>query len=310
MRKTLEENNNKRHGRSVIVQLTARDQAILEMVHRYAGCTTEQVQARFFPTPGARSACYARLARLRNAGLLASMRLPSQSGVGSGRAFLTLGRLGHGVVAARLGVAERDVRLAHYARAPLFLAHHLAIGAFRLALELASERDARLVLQEWVPEHELKRAPLSVASRAPGPSVPLVPDGQFTLRHSGGAEQTFLLEMDMGTVSPKRLRAKLRAYLSRERRELTPILFVVPQRLRQAAIVTWAIEEAAALAADPTIVWVTTQERISPSSILWQPIWQVTGGPGALALSGSTAEVGQRTMPAAGSLALTGGGTP
>ncbi len=292
-----------------VMRMTARDAAVLDMVLRYGGCTVDQIRRRFFRRRGARSACYARLAQLRDAGLLASFRLPSQTGVGSGRAFLTLGRAGCRVLAERLGVQLGDLRRQQQACAPLFLAHHLAIGDLRLALELASEEQTGLYLQEWIPEHELKRVPLQVAGEARPATVPLVPDGLFTLSRGDGAQQAFLLEMDMGTVAPKRLRAKLRAYFRRPNAEAFPILFVVPDRVRQAAIAAWAAQEAAQQAADPTVVWLTTRERVDPSTILTVPIWQVVGGPQAMALDGSTAWPDSRVLHAAVSPAVPEGRT-
>src|SRR5690348_13938339 len=77
-----------------VLALTHRDLAILTMVHQYDGCVIEQIKRRFWPTFGARSACYDRLARLIAANHLHAQRLPSLTGRGSGKVFLTIGPQG------------------------------------------------------------------------------------------------------------------------------------------------------------------------------------------------------------------------
>jgi len=63
-----------------------------------------------------------------------------------------------------------------------------------------------------------------------------------------------------------------------------PVLFVVPDRRRQEALARWALAEARRLGADPTIFLVTTRGALSERTVLASPIWQVAGGPPALAL--------------------------
>ena len=82
--------------------LTARDLEILAMIFHYDGLVVDLVRRRFWPSPGARSACYDRLARLIADGYLQATRLPSLTGVGSGRTFLTIGGRGRRELAAML----------------------------------------------------------------------------------------------------------------------------------------------------------------------------------------------------------------
>lgn len=82
----------------------------------------------------------------------------------------------------------------------------------------------------------------------------------------------------MGTIASKRIRARLRAYLAYAGTDERPVLWVVPDQRRLDALNEWARHEAAAVAADPTIFWLTTQEHISQGRILG-PIWQIVGGP-------------------------------
>lgn len=115
--------------------VTARDLAILDMVYSYAGCTTGQIGRRFWPAATSLTACYRRIAHLVDVGLLHDQRLPSVSGVGSGKRFLTLGPAGRNIIAQRRGTA---VRATSDHVPPLFVDHHVTIGDFRLAHESAA----------------------------------------------------------------------------------------------------------------------------------------------------------------------------
>jgi hypothetical protein len=150
---------------------------------------------------------------------------------------------------------------------------------------MALERLAGAELGEWVPERALRTPPI-VKVRDPKPErdgdssplVPLIPDGEFTLRLSDGRSQSFRVEIDMATIAHKRLGQRLRAYLAHSRKDVRPVLWVVPHAPRGKQVLEWATAEARTLSADPTLFWVTTQDLISPELIL-RPIWRVVGGP-------------------------------
>src|SRR4051812_21604274 len=113
--------------------LTNRDIAILQMVYTYSGCTAEHIRRRFFT---GRSPCFTRIAKLVATGYLASRRLPSSSGIGSGKAFLTIGPKAHPVLAEVLGVSLADLTRASRAMKPQIVDHHAAICHTRLSVEL------------------------------------------------------------------------------------------------------------------------------------------------------------------------------
>jgi hypothetical protein len=54
------------------------------------------------------------------------------------------------------------------------------------------------------------------------------------------------------------------------------VLFVVPNTSRQNAIAQVALEEAKQLQANPTTIWLTTKERITPETALSAP-WVAVG---------------------------------
>ena len=289
------------------VQLTERDYQLLVMVFAYRGLTIAVLRRRFFPTPGARSACYARVQRLVVGQYLTAHRLPSTSGVGSGKTFLILGPRGRSVIAKRLGCSRGELGRASRLIAPLVVAHHLAICDVRLSLELATDRSPVLSLVNWIPESELARAPCSITDPINGQAVRWVPDGAVTLALPDGRRQQFLLELDRGTIPGKRLRARLRGYLVLADVRPRPVLFVVPDTARVDAIRHWVEAEAARLGADPTVVWLTTMDRVGERTILDAPIWEIVGHPERLALVDLA---GPQADPGAHSSGAGGGGRP
>jgi len=263
--------------------LTDRDLAILEMVFSYGGCSVAHVQKRWFPTSGARSAAYDRVNRLVEAGYLIGHRLPSQTGQGSGKLFLTTGSAARPVLAKLLNCSSALQRQTR-ASTPAFLNHELAIVDFRLALELAVEASKLFTDLEWTPEWELRRRPVTVTDPVAQASIPLIADGAFTLTLRDRSEQEFLLEVDMATLAAKRLRSKLRGYLVWAKQHPVPVLWAAASADRAMAIADFAAEEAKRLGADPTIFWVTTQPSVNEKTVLAERIWQVVGGPHAMAL--------------------------
>lgn len=265
------------------VQITERDRCLLQMVASYRAVTIAQLRRRFFATPGARSAGYARVQRLIQARYLAAQRLGSISGIGSGKLLITLGRRGR-----RLVAALPDQPLASLGRAPRLralgtIAHHLAIGDVRLSFELAITRSRHFRQLVWRSEHELAGHPLRIPDPETQQTLSWIPDGALELALADGRTQAFLLERDRGTIPGKRLRPKLRAYLHQV--PSLPVLFILPDERRQAAIRSWTLTEAARIGADPTLIWLTIADQVTETTVLERPIWQVAGGPATLALT-------------------------
>jgi hypothetical protein len=296
------------HAAKTSLMLTARDLEILAMICRYDGLVVELIRRRFWPSSGARSACYDRVARLITDGYLRATRLPSLTGRGSGKAFLTLGLRGRKELAAYLDDPALLRQPSAAPGKPQFVAHHLAIADARLSIELAIERHSDVALLDWTTERELRSQPIRVRDPLTLTDVPIVPDGAFVLAVQSHEPQRFFLEQDMGTVSPKRLRAKLRAYLTYLASVLVPVLFVVPNVLRLQAIVQWTEAEASNLAADPTLVWVVTSSAVSETSVLSEPIWHVVGVSERQSLVPTDHEAQQRGAPRFRGQLLFGGG--
>src|SRR2546423_1290252 len=112
--------------------LTNRDLAICEFALAYGGVDIRHIQPKFFPTAGARAACYARIGKLVEAGYLIATRLPSANGVGSGPLFLTVGLKARSLLAKHLGCSVGTLRRATRMHVPQQLYHHLTCCSFRL----------------------------------------------------------------------------------------------------------------------------------------------------------------------------------
>lgn len=266
--------------------LTDRDVQILMMIFHYGGCTADHIQRRFFRTKGGRSACYARIAKLVEAEYITSVRLPSLNGIGSGKAFLGLGPKGRLVIGDLLGLSRTELARVR-ADSPLAIGHHLALCELRVSVELASEHSSIFSLQEWVTDRELRQTPIKVTDPSSKKVVSFVPDASLTLavRYGGEQTQTFLVEMDLGNLAPKRCREKLCCYLIHAKKHPSPILFVTTDKARVDSLCRWAIEEAEKLHADSTVFFITSRQRITEDSILDERIWRVAGGPEAIALT-------------------------
>ncbi len=275
--------------------ITLRDIQILRMVYFYDTCSAYHICSRFFGCDfpsgkyGPRVACYRRIARLTEAGYLTTYRLPSLTGVGSGKSLLGLGPKGRKLLGEHLQLPLSELKRLKQVVTPVLGAHHLAICDVRLSLELACQRIPSLSL-EWVSERELRIPPVTkIPDPRPHPEgvalpeIPLIADGRFSICLLDGAAQTFELEVDLGTIPSKRMLSKLAGYLGLSQKTPVLVLWVVPDQRRLEAIRSWALTLSKMLGADPSIFWITRKELLTPETVL-DPIWQVVGGPEAHAL--------------------------
>jgi len=244
------------------------------MVASFDGCSIEQIQRRFFPTPGARSACYRRLALLIEAGYLRAARILAAPASVFGKAFITVGPSAREILRSQLLLEPREVRRFAARAVPTTAAHDLAINDVHLALELACRGSSRVSLESWTSEWELRSTPRKVLDPVLQRQVPVIPDAGFTLSLGGSALQRFFLELDRNTYpTPERFGAKLRALIVLAGETLTPVLFVTTDEKRARHI----LAQAKGLEANPTWIWVTTLDRVSERTILSEPIWAIAG---------------------------------
>jgi hypothetical protein len=153
-----------------------------------------------------------------------------------------------------------------------------------VSLELASKASPLFLLTEWINELALRRAPVSVADPETKKQITIIPDAGFTLLlQTTGRTADFFLEMDMATVSLTHMRQRVRGYLLRQ--DPSPALFVVPDAGRQKAIAQVALEEAKDLKTNPTTIWITLREDLTPETVLAAP-WVVVGHPTPVTFQG------------------------
>jgi hypothetical protein len=251
--------------------MTQRDIGIIWMVYDYEGCGVEHIRKIFFQGSSVRSIpCYRRLSYLVKQGYLRSLLLPALN-----KHFLTPGARARSVLSHLLkGLEMKRIRI----ESPLLILHKLALCDIRVALDVASRASSVFLITHWVNESALRQSPLTVADPESNKQIRLIPDASFTLHsQTTGKRATFYLEMDRATVSLKAIRQRVRGYLLRGHAP-SPVLFVVPDEKRQAAIATVALEEASTLKVNPTSIWITQKAQISPETVLAAP-WVVVGHP-------------------------------
>ena len=271
--------------------LTERDCQILRQVYEYRGCSIDQVHLRFWPLGSARSTCYRRVNRLVDAGYLSAQRLPSLTGIGSGKAFLTPGPLGRQLLVRLLGVPLSDVaRQSDPFSSAFYPTHHLRLCDVRCALELAAERIRDVAVTEFLPEVTLRKQPIRINDtytandRERQRTVTLVPDGAFRLTHAGQTRR-LLLEVDLGTIVPSRLALRLRGYLRLQTLGAAlPLLFITTTDQRVAQVLAIVSREAGALGIDPTPIFVTTLDQVSADTVFTAPLWRQAGTAMSVAL--------------------------
>jgi hypothetical protein len=264
--------------------MTQRDIRIIAMVYEYEGCGVEHIRKRLFP--GATSIpCYRRIAHLVKHGYLQRRLLPALN-----KHFLTPGAKARSILSPLLQGSEvKRIRI----DSPLLMLHKLALCDVRLALDLATTASSVLQLSSWVNESALRSSPLAVPDPETHKQVLLIPDAAFTLfSQATGTQADFYLEMDLATVSLNAIRGRVRGYLLRGQTP-SPVLFVVPTTNRQNAIAHVVREEAERLKANPTTIWITQQEHLTPATALTAP-WLVVGYPQPVTFHGLAEPVEQR----------------
>jgi hypothetical protein len=192
--------------------VTVRDQAILAAVGDYRFLSSDQVQALFFHSA---STAKDRLAKLWQARFLERIYQPVLPTDGSPKALYALAREGAMLLAQRTGqdVSEFKHLTQKERRSTFFLDHTLCRNDFRIALTMACRRTRSLKLLAWRQKPEDLADCVRIPDK-PGAEyhrVPLVADGYFEIL-AEGRKLAFLVEIDRGTTTCKRISRKLKGY--------------------------------------------------------------------------------------------------
>lgn len=186
----------------------SRDLDVLATLGAFRFASTPQVGALHFAADDAVAA--KRLRQLHDDGLVTRVFMPVRPYDRRSHTVWALAGRGARVLGAERPEAERRTVPESERRSGLFLDHTLRRNDLRVCLALL-ERDAArgIRVAAW------KQAPDDVRISAPSarghPALRVVPDA-FVVLERGGAAHGFDVEVDMGTVAPKRMAQRYGAY--------------------------------------------------------------------------------------------------
>lgn len=267
-----------------IMRLTERDKKIIEAVHLYRVLQQDQVQTLFF---GGKSAAQRCLARLYHHGFLDRVFLPVITG--RSPTFYVLDKKGVELLRTEMGYEEFSWYPSSKNLKDDFLQHSLAINNVRIAIVKATQ-NANYELVTWKAEHEMKadydHVNISTGSGRTQ-SAPIVPDSYFSLRTPHGRAH-FFLELDRGTMTTKRFKTKVAAYIAYqrsggyERRYGTKSLRVLTVTLSENRLVN--LKAATEDVGGTNWFWFAILSNLMPDAVLSSPVWQQAGSNGVKAL--------------------------
>lgn len=193
------------------MQLTDRDEQIIEWVYQLRFATAEQIQALLFAEASA-SSCRHRLTLLYHNGYLDRRLLPLSSAFGANRAVYCLDRRGAELLSYRNKTGTPVLwRPADNDRELYFLQHLVDSNDFRVSATLGAMKIGTNI--DWLDERTLRTNAMKQMVKDPrrqGQLLAVIPDGYFSLEDEG-RRQGFALELDRSTVEEKRFRTKVRA---------------------------------------------------------------------------------------------------
>jgi hypothetical protein len=256
------------------------------MAYNYNGVIIETIKKRFWPTATAKQTYYFRIQQLITAGYLRSIKTSNPLTGFFGVLWIVHGSKSIDIIAEALELPISQITPGARSVNSLRVAHSTLINDIRVAMEMTQEHYPTLTQLEWYPEHYFKTNPLIIRPVVSAQERTLEPDSAFSIQIPQGRLRAFV-EADRSTVSNhQRLLTKFRDYmlLTRTLKTPRPVLWVVPTETRIQMLQTLALQAADELKDDPTIFFLTTRDKVTQHSILFQPIWKVVAGPNAKAL--------------------------
>jgi len=197
-------------------QMTSRDIAVVEAIHRYRMLERRQVESLFFQkAPGQRTNTNRSRERLRllyQHGYLERVPRPIHPSQGSKGPVYRLGVNGAKFLAKRAEVSlsqfhywgrgdDKDARQTRVQ--PMFLEHGIALADIRIAVEQSAKRQG-LTIELWRDEMEFRHPQekeavnVALSPDTQKERIPIMPDGYFVLISPRGRAH-FFLEMDRST---------------------------------------------------------------------------------------------------------------
>ncbi|MCA9904045.1 MAG: replication-relaxation family protein [Anaerolineae bacterium] len=257
---------------------TENDRAIVQLVFAYRVLSQSQLE-RLLGL--AQSTVQRLLRRLYDHRYLDRVFLPITR-FGSSPALYILDKEGIALL-RRMGV-EDFTAIPGKDLSSLFLEHTLAINEVRIAIAQACEAHG-WTLAQWLTENELKADYDRVYVKGERRSVALVPDSFFSIYVPEKGTTHCFLELDRGTMTLKRFRDKVAAYVSYYKNGGFKQRFGA-QGFRVLTVVDGVgrgrtdslVQMTAAMAGIGRRFWFAHLDDIQAKSVLSQPIWRVAGG--------------------------------
>ena len=187
------------------MQLTKRDNHILEIVRDYGLVSTEHIRFLLFPSFGRTRK---RLRQLWQNGLLIRIERPTRLGEGSKAKLYRISRRGSPLVDKTTSGSGSVPRFKSISA--VFAEHQLGINRFRACVQLSVNKTPGIMLVNWISDRGIKFR-TSASTGLSRRSEILIPDATFTL-WSGNRSFGYFLELDRGTTPLKRIRSKLLGY--------------------------------------------------------------------------------------------------
>lgn len=263
------------------MQLTQRDRQVIQAVYEYRFLRRDQIQALFFLS---QNTANRRLQYLFQHGFLKRHLPPVQLGEGRPQAIYSLDERGADLIAIEQGIDRAEVRWRKKDNQAqfFFLEHTLYINDFRIGITMAAKKLGHQV-SRWCDEREIKllgeRVPILQKRKG---YLPVAPDA-FFIYDFGDRQAGFFLEVDMGTMTNKRFKDKVRAYIAYKTEgyyekkfgiSSLRVLTVAPsyRRLKN-------LKRTTEQAQGRNLFWFATFAALSSEKIL-QPVWYVAGQEG------------------------------
>jgi hypothetical protein len=249
------------------VEPTLRDLAILQELDSHRYLDRNQIQALFFPGP---RNCQYRLQWLLDHGLLTRWRAATRPGRVCRASIYLVARRGAALLAEWRHQEPRPfIKRAENTLARRYhLVHQLEANQFFVDLAMDLRRDPDFGLYHWVGEHEIAAAYAESDEHGPTPDGwgrALTPDREVLIH----------LEWDRGTEQPRRLRAKLQAYVryfvDRPHASANQVLWVVPNGQREEQLAR-LLRDLAQPDRECSRFWITTRDLLEsngPRSAIW-----------------------------------------
>lgn len=266
-------NKRKRASKPPSMILQNRDKEIILAIYRYRFLSREQIENLFFNTTARANR---RLNKLYHNGYLNRVFLSAATG--SSQAVYCLDKKGVQEIAINLGTDISEIKWQSNNRVKsLFLKHTLAINDFHIALELDSRLPSGHELVLWLSENE-RHDTFSAWSEKnhQWENKTLNPDGYGQYRF-GDKIFSFFLEMDMGTMSNKRLKEKFQRYMEYKNSGAYQERYGL--RFFRVLVVTIGVKRLRNLKkiagqAKADNIWLSTMEKVKENIL--GPIWQRT----------------------------------